>query len=126
MKTCMILPAIIAAALLLTAPGRALAQAAGYRSGGSSGNLNGPTVSPYLNLLQTNNQGFVPYQSLVQPQIEQANALNRQAGAIQQLQQQVNASGTVGSGGRGTGHATFFMNYSHFYSGKGAAAPQRR
>ena len=125
MKSRTILLAVAVASICLAAPGPALAQFSPL-SLGTRDNLNGPTVSPYLNLLQVNSQGLIPYQNLVTPQINQQNALNRQAGAIQQLQQQVNASGTVGSGGRGTGHTTFFMNYSHYYSGRGAAAPLRR
>jgi hypothetical protein len=104
----------------------AAAQYSPYGNGrGTSSGLNGPTVSPYLNLFQINSQGLIPYQSLVRPQIEQQDALNRQAGAIQQLQQQVNTpSGGGGGGGRQTGHTTYFMNYSHFYRAPGSA--QRR
>ena len=85
---------------------------------GSSDNPNGPTVSPYLNLLQNNNQLNVApnYQSLVKPLIDQRNATQRQGNALQNLQQKVNAQGAGGAGvGRGTGLHTTFMNYSHFY-----------
>ena len=83
---------------------------------GRSDNPNGPTVSPYLNLLQNNNQ-FSPvtnYQSLVKPLIDQGSAIQRQGRSLAGLQQQVNA-GAGGAGGPGTGRQSFFMYYSHFY-----------
>lgn len=88
---------------------------------GSSDNPNGPTVSPYLNLLQNNSVGVTNYQSLVKPLVEQNSAINRQGNSINRLQQQVNAPMGAGTAGRGTGHTTFFMNYGHFYP-----APQSR
>jgi hypothetical protein len=89
---------------------------------GSSDNTNGPTVSPYLNLLQNNSVGNITnYQSLVKPLIEQNSAINRQGNSINRLQQQVNSPSSAGTSGRGTGHTTFFMNYGHFYP-----APQSR
>jgi len=101
-----------AAVVALVMPQVAMAQY--YGAGGHSDNPNGPTVSPYLNLLQINSQGFNSYQTMVKPIVDQQNALQRQGSAIQRLQNQ--ASG----GGRATGHATYFMNYSHFYAGHGA------
>jgi hypothetical protein len=88
----------------------------GVGIGGHSDNPNGPTVSPYMNLLNNNNQlNTSPvYQSLVKPLIDQRSAIQRQGNGLQQLQQQV-ASGAGGGGGRGTGHTTHFMNYSHYY-----------
>lgn len=112
----------LAAAVALFAlamPRLAMAQYGGF-AGGHSDNPNGPTVSPYLNLLQTNSQGFNSYQTLVKPILDQNSALQRQGGAIQQLQQQ-QATSSAGGGRRATGHATYFMNYSHFY-----AVPTRR
>ncbi|HEV3138235.1 MAG TPA: hypothetical protein VGZ26_10025 [Pirellulales bacterium] len=92
-----------------------------YGMGGHSDNPNGPTVSPYMNLLQNNNQfNQVPnYQSLVKPLLDQQNAIQRQGAGLQRLQQQVSSggSGAGGGGGRGTGHVTSFMNYSHFFPG---------
>jgi hypothetical protein len=100
------------AAILLVAPRMAMAQA--YYQGRSD-NPVGPTVSPYLNLIGGNNLGVTNYQSLVKPLIEQGNAIQRQGNSLSNLQRQVNAQpGRVG-GGSGTGHASFFMNYSHFY-----------
>jgi hypothetical protein len=95
------------------------AMAQSYR--GSSDNPVGPTVSPYLNLLSNNQFGVTNYQSLVRPLVQQGNAINRQGSELNRLQQQVGAqqraAGAGGYGGSATGHATFFMNYSHFYPG---------
>ena len=80
---------------------------------GHADNPNGPTVSPYLNLLQNNQVGSVTnYQSLVKPLVSQGNAIARQGNSLSKLQNQVYS----GSAGGGTGHATMFMNYSHFYT----------
>jgi hypothetical protein len=89
-------------------------QAHAQRYQGSSDNPIGPTVSPYLNLLSSDSFGITNYQSLVRPLVQQGNAINRQGGAINRLQQQMSAP--RGGYGGATGHATFFMNYSHFYS----------
>jgi hypothetical protein len=93
-------------------------QTIGGTYAGTSDNPVGPTVSPYLNLLTRNQQGIVPYQTLVKPLIDQRNAIQRQGAALSQLQQQVYTAGPGGATGTpgATGHATFFMNYSHFYS----------
>jgi hypothetical protein len=108
---------LAAVAILLVASQQAFAQGGAYYMG-SSDNPVGPTVSPYLNLVGSNQIGSITnYQSLVKPLIEQNSAINRQGNAVRSLQQQV-SSGGGGSdrgGGRGTGHASFFMNYSHFY-----------
>ncbi|MGD9724181.1 MAG: hypothetical protein AB7O59_23165 [Pirellulales bacterium] len=114
---CRLAGALVAVAVLtLAASSSALAQGV-YQ--GRSDNPNGPTVSPYLNLLQ-NNSVFSPatnYQSLVKPLIDQNSAIRRQGGAINQLQQQVNSG--PGSGGGGTGRGSYFMYYSHFYPNGG-------
>jgi hypothetical protein len=89
---------------------------------GRTDNPNGPTVSPYMNLLQNNsifNQAPT-YNPLVKPIIDQQSALNRQASSINRLSQQINSGGGGGGGGAGgmrgsTGHTSYFMNYSHFY-----------
>ncbi len=83
---------------------------------GFSDNPVGPTVSPYLNLV---NQDFVDpnltnYQSLVRPLLQQNNAINRQGSAINRLQQQYSAPASGAAGGA-TGHTTFFMNGSHYF-----------
>jgi len=86
-----------------------------------------PTVSPYLQLQQ---QGMNPlqnqniYQTMVQPQVQQQQQqieqLNqrRQMGQLQNQVRQIQQSPqsrqfdeTI----RPTGHASTFMNYSHFY-----------
>ena len=109
---------VVAALALLTAPGSAFGQYNGGLYTGRSDNPNGPTVSPYLNLLNNNNQlnGMPTYQSLVRPLLDQQSAIQRQGNSLQRLQQQVNTPGGGGSGaGRSTGHSTSFMYYSHFY-----------
>jgi hypothetical protein len=100
------------------APQMALAQ--GYSGRGlymgRSDNPVGPTVSPYLNLAQNNIFTPTNYQSLVKPLIDQGNAIQRQGNSLSRLQQQVySGAGGRGGAGPGTGHPTFFMNYSHFY-----------
>jgi hypothetical protein len=107
---------LAAAAVVLVAAQVAHAQA--YQGGyymGSSDNPVGPTVSPYLNLIQNNGVGAVTnYQSLVKPLLNTNAALIRQGSSINYLQQQQQQNYARGVG-RGTGHATYFMNYSHFY-----------
>ncbi len=94
--------------------------------GGHSDNPNGPTVSPYLNLLQTNSQGLSSYQTLVKPLVDQQNAIQRQGDSLQRLQSQVNNQAYAPggkSGNQGTGHVTRYFNYSHYYN---MPNPQRR
>jgi hypothetical protein len=91
------------------------AAAQGFGGGGSTRNPNGPTVSPYLNLLSNNNPDITNYQSLVKPLVNQNDALRRQGGAIQQLQSQ---QGQMG-GGSGTGVHSYFMHYSHYFPAGG-------
>ncbi|MBI3839631.1 MAG: hypothetical protein HY288_17050 [Planctomycetia bacterium] len=117
MKPRIVLFALTLGLMALAAPRLAFAQAISTFPQGHSDNPNGPTVSPYLNLLQSNNQlNSVPnYQSLVKPLIDQRNAIQRQGNSLQHLQQQVASGAGGGVGGRGTGHTTHFMNYSHYY-----------
>lgn len=107
----------VAAFALLATPGSAFAQYNGGQYTGRSDNPNGPTVSPYLNLLNNNNQlnGLPTYQSLVRPLLDQQSAIQRQGSSLQRLQQQVNTGSGGAGAGRATGHATSFMYYSHFY-----------
>ncbi len=97
------------------AAGSRLAEAQSYR--GTSDNPVGPTVSPYLNLLNSNQFGATNYQSLVRPLVQQGNAINRQGSELNRLQQQVTSQRAGGGGynSSATGHVTFFMNYSHYY-----------
>ncbi len=120
MKPRNVLLAVAIACAALVAPRAALAQAgSSMYFGGHSDNPNGPTVSPYLNLLQSNSQGLnTNYQTLIKPMQDQQNALQRQGSAVQQLQQQVNSPRSSGSSGRVTGHQTFFMNFGHYYPGR--------
>jgi hypothetical protein len=118
-RTALLALALVAAVGALV-PNVAWAQAgAGGLYSGRSDNPVGPTVSPYLNLLQNNNQlnPVTSYQSLVRPLVDQGDAIRRQGNSINQLQQRVNANtSALSAPGRGTGHTTFFMNYSHYYS----------
>jgi hypothetical protein len=84
-------------------------------------------VSPYLQLQQ---QGLNPlqnqniYQTMVQPQVQQQQQqieqlqqrrqLNKMQGQVQQIEQSSQArqfDETI----RPTGHASTYMNYSHYY-----------
>lgn len=80
---------------------------------------NRPTVSPYLNLLQTNQFGISQYHSLVRPQLEQRDAAQRNSTQISQLQNQVQSlqagAGRLRPTGR-SGHATGQLFYSHYYN----------
>ncbi len=83
---------------------------------------NAPAVSPYLNMIDNgfNTSGVSNYSILVQPLIEQREATQQQAFAIQQLQRSASrAYGTSRSSGstaiRSTGHTTRFQNTSHYY-----------
>jgi len=86
-----------------------------------------PNVSPYMQLQQ---QGLNPlqnqniYQTMVQPQVEQQRqqiemlAQRRQLGQMQnQVQriQQGTQARQIDETIRPTGHASTYMNYSHFY-----------
>lgn len=109
--------ALALTAIFLLAPQTVMAQYRGGQYMGRSDNPVGPTVSPYLNLLQNNAFGITNYQSLVKPLINQGSAIDRQANSINRLQRQVSQPSYAGRGGaRATGHRSYFMNYSHFYS----------
>ena len=109
----------------LVIPNLALAQV-GYD--GSTANPNGPTVSPYLNLLRNQNSGLPNYQTLVQPFIEQQAAIQQNSAQINQLQrtapaQQTSRRGMFDPTGglynqqlRGTGHSTRYQYYGHYYT----------
>ena len=85
-----------------------------------------PNVSPYNQLTQ---QGFNPlqsqtiYQQLVQPQMQQQQQQIeqlQQRRQMQQVQAQVASMNTargrqLDASIRPTGHASTYMNYSHFY-----------
>jgi hypothetical protein len=104
--------AVALAVIFLASSPSAFAQWSGGRYMGRSDNPVGPTVSPYLNLTQGGS--VTNYQSLVKPLLEQDSAIRRQGASLNNLQRQVSQQ-AYGGGGRGTGHATFFMNYSHYY-----------
>jgi hypothetical protein len=106
---------LLGAVIVLSSADAALAQYTGRAD-----SPYGPTTSPYLNLLQNNNQfnQASAYNTLVKPIVDQNNALNRQGASINRLQSQVNsgmAAPNTGGGRGATGHTSYFMNYSHFY-----------
>jgi hypothetical protein len=87
-----------------------------------------PTVSPYLNLIssqQDQQRGAAPrpvYQTLVRPQLEQRRANQQSQRNIVQMQQQLSdlrqsfqqsQANTFGA----TGHPTRFMIYAQYYPG---------
>jgi len=85
-----------------------------------------PNLSPYNQLTQQNmnpQQGQTIYQTMVQPQLEQQRQQIeqlQQRRQIQQVQSQVASMNSPRSrqfdeGIRPTGHASTYMNYSHFY-----------
>ncbi len=85
-----------------------------------------PTVSPYLNLLSSQQRTGLPaYQTLVQPILQQQQQSAFQQGQIQRLQNQqsalshgaglANPARGASSAIRGTGHVTAFMDTSHYY-----------
>ena len=120
--------ATLASVPLLTLAIVASASAQGISGfgGSQSGGINGPTVSPYLNLLQINSQGIIPYQNLVTPQIDQGNAIRQQQSAINRLQSQVNSqSASQQRTSRSTGHNTLFLNYSHYFPSYGGGQGRR-
>lgn len=84
--------------------------------------LTRPTVSPYLNLLNLNNQqaSLPNYQTLVRPQLDQRQESQQQQRQIRQLNQQVSnidRRSLNNQQGSATGHPTRFMTYSHYYPG---------
>jgi hypothetical protein len=76
-------------------------------------------LSPYLNLLRTDNSVLTPYHSFVQPRIQFQQNLNRQAHQIGQLQQAARGPGShsrpESTVRRQTGRGGSFNNYLHFY-----------
>ncbi len=112
MKLNLLALATLAIAIVVAVPSRASAQYGGFYMGRSD-NPNGPTVSPYLNLLQSNNAGVTNYQSLVKPLIDQSSAIRSQGRAINQVQRQLYSG--VNAAASPSGRGSHFMFYSHFY-----------
>lgn len=80
-----------------------------------------PTFSPYLNLVRSNNSFFsagINYAGIVRPQFQmydQLNQLQGQVGALQTGLNAVDAQSTLPT----TGHATQFLNTSHYFGASG-------
>jgi hypothetical protein len=119
---------VLAAAAGLMAAGQAQAQTPGQTGQRPfETTYRRPTVSPYMQLQQ---QGMNPlqnqniYQTMVQPQLQQQQQqiqmlqqqrqLNRVQGQVKQIQQSSQAR-QIDETIRPTGHASTYMNYSHYY-----------
>lgn len=100
--------------------------------------LRQPSYSPYLNLTRPGNVAN-NYYGLVRPELEFRNSVNNLQQQYNNLNQPANNLNSVEAPFPGTGHATSFMNLSHYYgnrgrttgggqpqSGQGAVAPPRR
>lgn len=93
------------------------------RSGYSQYQPASPTVSPYLNLFNSNN-GFLPnYHTFVRPMVNQQQVnrqleqtIRRQNESIRSLQGKFSVNSAAGGGPTGV-HGRF-RNYSHFYSSR--------
>ena len=72
-----------------------------------------PTVSPYLDLLRGGDTAF-NYHRRVKPEMEWRSATSQNRQSIGQLQQD-QTRGESASKLSGTGHASQFQNFSHFY-----------
>ena len=87
-----------------------------------------PTISPWLNMFRRDPGPLDNYHTFVQPRIQAQQTLRQQEAAIQRNQA---AIGSVNeqltqieaqreTSIRPTGSASTFMNYSHYYGGRGA------
>lgn len=77
-----------------------------------------PRLSPYLNLLRSDNAVLNPYHTFVQPRQEIQQNLSRQQAQIGRLQQTTMALGTdqqSAAARQHTGHIGGFNNYLHYY-----------
>jgi TolA-binding protein len=125
--------AMTAGMLTLVGGATNTAQAQGYQP-------SRPTVSPYLNLFQNNrggqfNRALPNYYSLVRPQQQQQQVnqtqqqlLQQQNGTLQELQGNVQTLQQQKTGQPVvTGHNSWFLNTSRYYSqvGTAAAGPRR-
>ncbi len=84
-----------------------------------------PTVSPYVNLEQDNQNFSLPtYQTLVRPFVEQRDFNQRQQVELQRINQQFQKVRTqfemqnTQSQLRPTGHGVYFNNLLHYYPGR--------
>ena len=85
-----------------------------------------PVISPWMGLWNRNTGPLDNYHNFVVPQMElnqtlqmQNAALNRQALGLQMLNGQLGQPFGSQYGMVPTGQSATFMNYSHFYGGKG-------
>ncbi|MGC4006118.1 MAG: hypothetical protein QM811_24560 [Pirellulales bacterium] len=90
-----------------------------------TGTYRPPQISPYLNIIGTNQQGVSNYFTQVLPQLQNQQSFQRQQAQLNRIQQDQNtlnnrpaATGTNPQGNpeiRATGHPTSYMTYSHYY-----------
>jgi hypothetical protein len=77
-----------------------------------------PSVSPYLQLLNTQPSGLSNYQTLVRPLVEEREARMRQGMSLQRLQRQANQAVFASDGAVAPSRAAQkprHMYFSHFY-----------
>ncbi len=118
---------MLLAAVLALSAGTCAAQVQ-PRQYGTNTFINRPPVSPYMNLLRVDGSITGNYYTLVRPQIEAANALNRQQHELQRLESRVTGMSNNQSAPADfrTGHQTTFGNYSHYYNLGATSAGRRR
>ena len=74
-------------------------------------------LSPYLDLLRSDNSVLSPYHSFVQPRQQSRQNQNRQAAELRRLERTIGRPGTTASQPERmqTGRGGTFNNYLHFY-----------
>jgi hypothetical protein len=84
---------------------------------GPGRNISRPTISPYLQLLRTQDPILPNYHLYVRPRVELRNELSQGRASVQQLNQRVTAQSQrfAASAARPTGGAGGYLNYLHFY-----------
>lgn len=83
-----------------------------------SNTTNGPTVSPYLNLLrEEENQGAPNYFTFVRPQMQQLEASRQQLTQLQQLRRQVQQTSYTRPVASSPGAAARYGDTGRYYSG---------
>jgi hypothetical protein len=82
-----------------------------------------PYVSPYLNLLRRENSPAFNYYTLVRPQLDfQRGLYNAQLQGYANSQALANQQQVDASGLPPTGHGATFMNYGHYFGGRGSGS----
>jgi hypothetical protein len=109
----------LAAGLAGVAPQSVKAQSSSSFAAPASKQINNPTVSPYLNLVQPGIDPALGYQTLVRPENQIRNTLANQSQAIGDLQREVGQSQSASKREtlpvRRTGHATMFLTTGTYF-----------